>query len=128
MADFLQSIKDHSDTPDDAHGSLGKARTGGMNDAHTEFAKKLSALMRKGTIDPMNSETFLNPEIYATLDPTLKIKVDTMLPNIATLLSHIVGFFDSKETPNSSPELASLIENLWEMKERIEKDADVFVF
>jgi len=128
MADFVQSIKQHANTPDDAHKRLGRAKAGDMSQKHTDFAVKLSGLIREKKIDPKNTDTFLNMSVYQSLNADLKLTVDRMLPNIATLLSHIAGFYDSKETPNASPELENLIETLWQMVERVEAESDVFVF
>lgn len=128
MPDFLQSIDDHKDLSEAAQKKVGKAIAGDMSQKHTDFAKKLSELIRSKKIDPMNTDTFLNMDVYKGLNAEMKLAVDKMLPNLATLLSHIVGFYDSKETPNASPELQSLIENLWQMIERVESEADVFVF
>lgn len=128
MADFLQSIKDHADTPDENHKGIGKAKAGDMSQGHTDFARELSALINDGTIDPTNTETFLNADVYASLSDDMKITVDKMLPNMATLITHIAEFYQSTETPDASPELANLIDTLWQMKERVERHADVFVF
>jgi hypothetical protein len=50
------------------------------------------------------------------------------LPTIALQLGQIEHFYRSKDTPNASVELQNMIEHLWQMKQRIEDDYDVFKF
>lgn len=107
---------------------MGQAQGGDMDEQHKEFVKLLAQLIADGTIDPTLTETFVKKEVYHSLSPDMKVKVDLSIPNIATLLTHIVEFYVSKQTPDACPQLANMIEQLWVMKERIEKDVDVFVF
>ena len=128
MPDFLQSLKNHSEMPEDAQAAMGKAKTSSMSASHMELVQKLSTMVQDGRIDPKNSETFLKADQYNALPEEVRLTVDRMLPNIATLLTHIVTFFDAKETPNESMELMNLIDTLTEMKSRLGTHASVFTF
>lgn len=102
--------------------------TGDMGDEYKRFAATVSALLEKGEIDVTKPETFLNQSVYDGLDEEWKAKTDLTMLNVATLLAHIYEFYKSKQTPDACPQLATMIEQLWEMKQRIETHADVFKF
>lgn len=113
---------------EEAQKKAGAPIKGDMSDEHKNFCKTITKLFENGEIDVTKPETFLKKNVYDTLSPELKSKTDLAMLNIATLLEHIYGFYKSKQTPDSCPQLATMIEQLWEMKQRIEKDADVFKF
>jgi hypothetical protein len=101
---------------------------GDMDQEHKEFCQTINLLFDKGEIDTTKPESFLHKDIYDGLDAEWKAKTDLAMVNIATLLDHIYDFYKSKQTPDASPQLAQMIEQLWEMKQRIEVHADVFKF
>jgi hypothetical protein len=88
----------------------------------------VSKLLESGEIDVTKPETFLHKDVYDKLEPEWKAKTDLIMVNVATLLGHIYDFYKSKQTPDASPQLGSMIEELWQMKQRIEVHADVFKF
>jgi hypothetical protein len=128
MQSFSDHIAQNYTLTDDEQKKAGQAMAGDMSTKHKEFVALLSKLIKEGTIDPMHPSTLLHQKIYDALDDALRTKVDLMLPNVAILLRHIADFYHSKETPDSCPQLAQMIDQLWEMKERIEQEKDVFVF
>lgn len=113
---------------EDEQKRVAQAFGGDMSSDHKAFVKLLAELIEKGTIDPSRPASFLKQTTYARIDDRLRAKVDMMLPNLAILLGHIVDFYKSKQTPDACPQLANMIDQLWEMKMRVENDADVFVF
>ncbi|MEK7591153.1 MAG: hypothetical protein AAB489_03020 [Patescibacteria group bacterium] len=55
--------------------------------------------------------------------------VDFATVNIADLLRHIAKFYLLKQTPDESPHLMTMINQLFRMKERVEKKyGDVYKF
>jgi hypothetical protein len=128
MDTFAAAIKNFKDLPEDAQKKAGQAIAGDMDAEHTEFVKKITNLINSGKIDTTNPESILNKKVYDSLDAEWKAKTDLAIVNIADLLRHIKEFFESKQTPDSSPQLVTMIEDLWQMKQRIEEHADVFVF
>lgn len=128
MTTFHDHIKADYSLTEEEQKKAGQAMTGDMSTKHKEFVALLSSLIREEKIDPHNPSTLIHQEIYNSLDDVLRTKVDVALPSIAILLRHIVDFYHSKETPDSCPQLAQMIDQLWEMKERIEQEKDVFVF
>jgi hypothetical protein len=128
MADYKSAMANPGNISEEEQKRVGQAFGGDMSVRHKEFVKKLSDMIAKGEIDPLHTETFVNEDVYARIDDALRMKVDLTLPNIATLLTHIVEFYRSKQTPDACAQLATMIDQLWEMKERIEKFADVFKF
>lgn len=107
---------------------VGKAFGGDMDDEHKNFCTTITKLFESGAIDVTRPESFLNQDIYDRLEPEWKVKTDMSMLNIATLLGHIYDFYKSKQTPDACPQLATMIDQLWEMKQRIEVHADVFKF
>ena len=128
MTDFHSLYAKHKNLSEDAQKKAGKAIAGKMTDDHESFMKKVLKMLDKKEIDPSNPQSFLKTDAYNDLDDEWKTKVDLMLPNLAHQLRIIVEFRLSKETPDESPQLENMIEQLWQMKERIEKDYDVFKF
>ncbi len=128
MADFAAAMATTTDMSEAAQVKAGAPITGDMGDEHKRFAVTIATMLENGSIDVTKPETFLNASVYESLDEQLKGKVDIALVNIASLLGHIYNFYRSKQTPDACPQLATMIEQLWEMKQRIEDHADVFIF
>ncbi|MDO8468357.1 MAG: hypothetical protein Q7S29_01200 [Candidatus Peribacter sp.] len=128
MADFIQTIGQQVDLSEAAQVKAGQSTASKMGDAHESFMKEVLRLIDTKEIDVSNAQSFLKMEVYNRLDEMWKSKVDLALVNIADLLRHIVEFRLSKKTPDEAPELQSMIEYLWQMKQRIEDTHDVFKF
>jgi len=128
MADFATSMAHPTNLTEEEQKKVGQPLRGDMDDEHKNFCTTITKLFESGAIDVTKPETFLNQEVYDKLEPEWKTKTDMALMNIATLLNHIYGFYKSKQTPDACPQLASMIDQLWEMKQRIETHADVFKF
>ncbi len=128
MSDYYANLQANQDLSISDQKKAGKAIAGDMGDEHKDFVKLIESLIKNNEIDVHQPETFLNRDIYDSLDADWKAKTDVAMVNIADLLRHISEFYASKQTPDSSPQLESMIEQLWEMKQRIESHADVFKF
>jgi hypothetical protein len=128
MADFASAMTSPATLSDAAQKKAGAPIPGDMGEEHKHFAETVSKLLESGSIDVTKPESFLNPNVYAALSDEWKAKTDLIIVNIATLLTHIHEFYRSKQTPDACPQLATMIEQLWEMKQRIEVHADVFKF
>ncbi len=128
MADFQTTMANAQDLSEKEQKKAGAPIGGDMDEKHKKFVKELSDMILSNKIDPNRSQTFINADVYANIDDALRAKVDMTVPSMAILLRHIVDFYLSKETPDACPQLATMIDELEQMKNRIEKDADVFVF
>lgn len=128
MTDYasLMGQSQNGDLSVEAQKKMGRAKAAKMDAKHEDFVTHVLDLLNKGAIDPWNPESLLKKEIYDALDDEWKATVDRTLPNITDQLRMIVEFRLSKETPDESPVLAEMIDYLWHMKEKIEKDHDVF--
>lgn len=126
MPDFVKAIRIHTDMPLEEQKKAGKAIAGEMDAKHEDFLKHLIKLLDEKTIDPTNPSSFLKPDAYDALSEEWKGKVDLALVNVVDEVRRIEEFFRSKETPDSSPQLQTMIEQLWQMKQRIEEHHDVF--
>ena len=124
--DFSSLYAKHKDLSLDAQKKAGQAVAGKMGDEHESFLKKVLTLLDKKEINPYDPESILKKNVYDDLDDEWKMKVDRALPNICDQLRLIVEFRLSKQTPDSSPQLQSMIEYLWQMKQKIEEHYDVF--
>lgn len=128
MPDFAQSIQDHKDLPEDAQKKAGQAIAGKMDPETEGFLKLLLKLLSEKQIDTTNPESFINRDVYNSMPREWKAKTDLALINIADQIRRIEDFYLSKQTPNESPQLQQMIEELWLMKQRIEDTYDVFKF
>ncbi len=129
MADFSTYITQQPILTEAQQKKAGQPIAGDMDQEHKNFCTKVSALLESGAIDVTKPESFLNQAVYEKLPDEWKSKTDLIILNMATLLDHIYGFYKSKQTPDACPQLASMIEQLWEMKQRVEAHGhDVFKF
>ena len=128
MADYKATMANPADLSEEEQKRMGKAFGGDMSDEHKNFCLTINKLFEAGEIDVSKPESFLNKDVYDALEPEWKTKTDQSIGNIAILLSHVYGFYKSRQTPDACPQLATMIDQLWEMKQRIEIHADVFKF
>jgi len=129
MSDYKKKMKAHQGKVSDEEQILaGRALTGSMEEKHNQFIKDVIRLIDSGEINLMNPRSFLKIDVYEKLDEEWRDKTDLALINIANQLSNIIEFFKSKKTPDESPHLQTMIEQLWIMKQRIEEHYDVFKF
>ena len=128
MADFSAAIRQHKDLPEDAQKKAGQAISGKMNPEHYEFLKLVTGLLKSEKLNVYKTQTFFQ-EAYTKLDESKKAQVDLATLNIADLLRHIADFYLSKKTPDESPQLMTMIDQLLQMKKRVEsKYGDVYIF
>lgn len=124
-----KAIIAYRDLSPDAQRAAGKAASGAMGAKHQAFLDVLLGLLSKQEIDPKDPRSFLNQAVYGRLSDAERDGIDLALMNLGHLLEDIVEFRLSKETPDASPQLQTMIEQLWQMKDGIEQKAgDVFKF
>lgn len=128
MADLHNLIQKHADLPVKDQQKAGKAIKGDMDSEHANFLKTLVKLLDDGEIIASDPQSLLKKKVYEKLPEEWKDKVNLALVNIAEQVRLIENFYRSKETPNESPQLQTMIEHLWQMKQRIEETHDVFKF
>lgn len=128
MPDFAQSIQDYQNLSEEDQKKAGQAIAGKMDPKVEEFLKGLLKLLDEKKIDTSNPESFINQDVYNEMPQEWKGKTDMALLNIASQIIRIEDFYRSKQTPNESPQLQQMIEELWQMKQRIEETYDVFKF
>ncbi|MBI3816372.1 hypothetical protein HY285_02400 [Candidatus Peregrinibacteria bacterium] len=119
----------HKNLSEEAQKRAGKAIAGSMGDRHKHFLKTITTLIESKAIDYHLPETLLQKDVYEKLSDIAKAKVDVTLLNIADMLRHVEQFYRSTATPDESPHLQTMIEHLWSMKERVEREhGNVFKF
>lgn len=128
MPDFVKTIAQQPDLSEEQQKKAGQSVGAKMGEEHEQFMQTVLRMLDSKEIDVAKPGTFLKMEVYNALDEEWKDKADLALANIADLMHHIVEFRVSKATPDESPELQSMIEHLWQMKQRIEETHDVFKF
>lgn len=128
MADYKTTMANPAALSDADQKHAGRPIGGDMGEEEKNFCLTITKLFENGEIDVTKPESFLNKNVYDSLEPEWKTKTDVSIGNIAILLNHIYGFYKSKQTPDACPQLATMIKQLWEMKQRIEIHADVFKF
>ena len=128
MADFHRAIAVHTTLSVEDQVRAGTPTGGDMDAEHKEFLALIVRLVDSKEIDPYKPETFLKKDVYDAMPEEWRNKTDAMLPNLADSLRHAVDFYKSSKTPNACPQLETMIEHLWQMKQRIEETYDVFKF
>jgi hypothetical protein len=129
VTNFATVLKQFSSVSPEQEAIAGKAIAGAMDDDVEAFMKQILELLEQKRLDPWDPQTFLKHEVYDSLPQEWKDHTDLALLNIADLLRLIVEFRVSKKTPDSSPQLQTMIKQLWAMKQRIEAHGhDVFIF
>ena len=127
--DFHTTMAKHQDamTEDDQR-KAGAALAGDMDKEHKEFLQTVLNLIDSKEIDPLNAQSFLNQDVYEGLDEEWKDKTDLALLNIANLIRSIDEVRRHSDSPDESPQMQTMIEHLWQIKQRIEEHYDVFKF
>lgn len=129
MADMQSLYDEHKHLPENAQKQAGKAIAGSMKPELEAFLNTLLGLLEKGAIEAANPKTFLNAAVYDALPQTAKDQADLALGNLGDLVRHVIDFRLSPQTPDSSPQLETMIAGLLQTKTRIEdKLGDVFKF
>ena len=127
--DLRSLIAKHKDLSEEAQKKAGQAIAGAMDEKHTSFLKTITQLVESGSIDLLKPSTFFNEKVYQSLKESDRSQVDRATVNIVDQLGRVYGFFKSKQTPDESPHLQTMIEHLKAMKERVEKKyGDVYKF
>ncbi len=130
MDDFLATMAQGGKHPlsEKKQKQAGAPLQGTLSNEHKQFLETIKQLIASGEIDPYKPETFLKRDVYDSLSEEWQDKSDLALGNIATLLKQMYELYVRTDTPNESPQYRTMIEQLWEMKQRIEEHHDVFKF
>ena len=119
----------HQDSvSEDDQKKAGQAISGKMEEKHKKFILNLIKLIESGEIDTMAPQTFVKKDVYDSMPEEWRDKTDLILVNLADEIRMVVDFWKSTETPDESPQLDTMVEALWNSKQSIEKEYDVFKF
>lgn len=119
MADLGSLYEAHKDLTEEQQRQVGKAVAGDMTASHTDFVKEIARMVTAGEINVFKTDTFFKSGAYEALSETDRAQVDLAMINLADLLRHVAEFYISKKTPDASPQLQQMIDQLWLMKERL---------
>src|SRR3989344_6174650 len=128
MADFSQQIAAGHTLTFDEQKKAGAPIGGQMDDKHREFLKLIKSLIESGEIDPNDPKSFIKEDVFASMPEEWQDNTDLTLLNIAGLLKQIYDLYISKQTHDEAPQYQTMIEQLWQMKQRVEDHYDVFKF
>lgn len=128
MPDLHKSIARHQDLSEAKQKRAGQAIAGAMGDEHNRFLQTVIGMIDRKEIDSSDAQSLLKRDVYDSLPQEWKDKTDLELLNLTEQLRHIEQFYRDTSTPNSSPQLQTMIEHLWQVKQRIEEHYDVFKF
>lgn len=128
MADLHSAIAQYGATPD-RDLKVTVATGTDMDQRHKDFLKELIALIDSKAINPRDHESFVYQEKLKGLSEQNQSRVTIVALNMASLVQHIEWYFRSTTTPNASPQLQNMIDQLWQMKDRVETElGDVYKF
>lgn len=128
MTDFYKAVADAKDLTHEDQKKAGTPVSGSIGTEHRDFLKTLTKMLEAGELDPYQPKSLLNMKVYETLDEIWTDKTDMILDNVARQLQLIANFLASAETPAESPQLQTMVEQLWQSKQQIEEHYDVFKF
>lgn len=110
--------------PEDEQKKAGAPVGGAVGTEHKEFAEHLYQLLDSGEIDLINSESLVNKEVYDKLDEEWQDKIDISLTNMINQIRLIDKLRQAGSEETEAIHLHTMIEHLWEMKQRIEEHHD----
>lgn len=129
MPDFTTAIAQFGNAGQDQIRAAGKAISGTMRPDLEAFLVVLLDLLKRKEIDPSDPQTFLKHEVYDKLPEEWRDNTDLALLNIADLLRIVLDFRLRRDTPDASPHLETMLDQLLHMKQSIEGNGyDVFKF
>lgn len=120
MADFAQTMADHLHLSEEEQKKAAQSSGTDMDEAHKNYLATVMGMLERKEIRLLDPESLLNSAQYASLGELDRNKADAALVNIVDLLNRIELLYRDKATPDASPELAGMIEHLWQMKSRVE--------
>lgn len=113
---------------EDDQKKAGQAISGKMDKKHKEFIEGLIKLLDAGEINPLIPQSFVKKDVYDSMPEEWQEKTDLILINLTDDVRMIAEFWKSTETPDESPQLDTMVEALWNSKQKIEVEYDVFKF
>ena len=128
MTDFYDQVAAAKDLTHEDQKKAGAPVAGNIGSDHRDFLKSIKKMLDSGEIDPYEPKSLLKMDIYDGLGEMWQDKTDLALHNIANQLRLIADFLASAETPAESPQLQTMVEQLWQSKQQIEEHHDVFKF
>lgn len=128
MDKFAQQVAQTRDLTEEEQKKAGTPVAGSTDEEHRNFLNTLKALIDAGEVDPYDKNTFLNEDVYAGLNEEWREKSDLALINMQSQVSRLYDFMQDPNTPDESPQLDTMVEGLWQMKQQIEEHHDVFKF
>ena len=129
MTDFKALAAQHKDLSEEAQKKAGQATGTDMDEKHKKFLADLIGMLDRKEMNATAPSSLVKQTVYDALPQEQKDAVDYALLNFADQIRHIEWYFRSTTTPNASPQLQTMIEQLWQMKSRLEeKHGDVLKF
>ncbi|MCK5019155.1 MAG: hypothetical protein KAS32_18990 [Candidatus Peribacteraceae bacterium] len=126
--DYVKKMQAQDEMTEEEQKIAGAPIQGNISNEHKSFAETLLSLIKSGEIDPEDNKSFLNIETYESLDEDWKDKTDLSLVNISQQIKLIANLCSLPNFSIDSPQLQTMVEQLWQMKQKIEEKHDVFKF
>lgn len=127
MSELANSIAKHTNVTQDEHIAAGQPVKGAVGNDHKEFLEVLFALLASGEVDPYKPSSMLKTDVYDSLTEEKQDAVDMELQSICSQVRLLDNFHKSGGDENSI-HFHTMVEQLWEMVDRIEIENDVFKF
>lgn len=105
----------------------GQMVSGPVGDKHRAMLETIFGLLDSGEIDPFVPSSLLNQHVYESLSEEWQDKIDLCLNNIANEI-RLMDNYRKNGGDVTSIHFHTMIEHVWEMKERIEQYHDAFKF
>lgn len=127
MSDLAANIAKHTNISNQDQIDAGVQVQGPVGNSHQEFLEHLFALLASGEVDPYAPSSMLKTDVYDSLTEQEQDAIDMELQTICSQVRLIDSFQKSGGDKNSI-HFNTMVEQLWQMVERIEIKNDVFKF
>jgi hypothetical protein len=127
MQDLLEKYKDHV-VPPARQAELNKPLVDqtGFNEGHEEFLKMLIRKLEDKTLDPHNTDTLYNHDIFDKLAEEEQEKASLTAVNLMSLIRQIEKLWNLDQ--KATFQIQNLVETVFQTKSRFEeKYGDVYI-
>jgi hypothetical protein len=127
MSELANSIAKHTNVTQEEHIAAGQPVTGTVGSDHKEFLEVLFSLLASGEVDPYKPSSMLKTDVYDSLTEEKQDAVDMELQSICNQV-RLIDNFRKGGCDATSIHFQTMVEQLWQMVDRIEIENDVFKF
>jgi hypothetical protein len=124
---FITTLTQHSELPEGEQMAAGQVIAGKLSTKHQAFLEQLFNLLDNKSVDPYIPSTCLHQQTYDQMTEEQQDAIDMELQTICSQL-RLIQNMREQSNGTENIHLTSLVEQLWDMVNRIEVENDIFKF